>query len=488
MSDRNVEQELSEFFRRTAAPEPSSRLCEAVAAARLREPLARPATFRVGRTALSLMGLAATFVIAVSLLLIVVNRGQNGPAHPAAPCAGASDTSSPVAAATPSVDPSARGKFTPTGSMAYPRIQATATLLCDGRVLVVGGLGGNSAASLNDGSSWALASAELYDPATGKFSPTGSLAMGRMDHTATLLLDGRVLIAGGLGALATGTLGAEAYDPRTGKFSSPAPNNMPPVFGTTTLASAELYDPATGRFSPTGSMADTRYDDTATLLEDGRVLIAGGYYDGPTGSATPGRASAELYDPRTGEFSPTGALTTPRAGNTATLLPDGRVLIAGGIGADLYDPKTGSFSSTGSTVSRRYFHTATMLLDGRVLLAGGQGDGPALTSTELYDPETGRFTPTGSMALDRAHSTAALLPDGRVLIAGGGSSVSGNTATAELYDPATGAFRSAGSMSVARSWHTATSLRDGRVLIAGGQDYIDSSTWSLSGGADLYQP
>ncbi|MGD0248702.1 MAG: kelch repeat-containing protein, partial [Candidatus Limnocylindrales bacterium] len=208
----------------------------------------------------------------------------------------------------------------------------------------------------------------------------------------------------------------------------------------------------TGTFSPTGSMAAGRYHHTATLLSDGRVLVAGGYRD-PSNVL----ASAELYDPKTGTFSPTGSMATARADHTATLLSDGRVLIAGGwdgstypTSAELYDPKTGTFSPTGSMAAGRYHHTATLLSDGRVLVAGGGGS-PHLaypTSAELYDPKTGTFSATGSMATGRVDHTATLLSDGRVLIAGGwdGSQFHASDDLAELYDPAPGKFSPTGSM------------------------------------------
>ena len=183
--------------------------------------------------------------------------------------------------------------------------------------------------------------------------------------TATLLPGGRVLIAGG--------------GHRYGSFG------MTPSLGM--LDSAELYDPAAGTFSPTGSMAAVRGWHTATLLPDGRVLIAGGSYEAP----------AELYDPQTGTFSPTGSMEVDREAATATLLPDGRVLIAGGsyeATAELYDPQTGTFSPTGSMTMTAFRSnaTATMLPDGRVLIAGGIGviagtlDGTTLASAEMYGP------------------------------------------------------------------------------------------------------
>ncbi|HEX8822383.1 MAG TPA: kelch repeat-containing protein [Archangium sp.] len=182
--------------------------------------------------------------------------------------------------------------------MALPRRYHTATLLADGRVLAVGGLGSASPGL----PSTVLRSAELYDPATGSWTSPSTLVPGtpRMDHTATRLADGRVLVVGGFGA------------PQPGQ-----PNQ--------TLATAELYDPATGSWRPTGGMALPRRYHSATLLADGRVLVAGGH-DG-----TSALASAELYDPTTGTWTVTSCASLDRRYHTATRLPDGRVLVTGGI-------------------------------------------------------------------------------------------------------------------------------------------------------------
>jgi WD40 repeat protein len=295
--------------------------------------------------------------------------------------------------ATPT--PPTSGAFVSTGPLLPPDIGSglTATLLVDGRVLITGGMD---------------ASAELYDPATGRFSFTGLMSSEHEYGTATRLKDGRVLVAGG--------------DDLSGL-----------------LATAELYDPATGKFSPTGSMASPREFDTATLLPDGRVLIVGG--DGSSAQAQP-TAAAELYDPASGKFSPTGSMMTPRAFHTATLLPDGQVLLAGGendsgfnSSAELYDPSSGTFSPTGSMSSARQNQVATLLADGRVLVAGGDvGTGNRLVSAELYDPATGQFSPTGNMTTARVNPTATTLLDGRVLIVGG-VALADPSYGAELYVP-----------------------------------------------------
>jgi hypothetical protein len=319
----------------------------------------------------------------------------------------------------------ATNTFTSTGSLGAARGLHTTTLLADGRVLIAGG-GPASWLSVPPGPY--LASAELYDPKTGTFSPTGSMTTAREDHTATLLADGRVLIAGG--------------------------NDI----GDHAVASAELYDPKTGTFTATGSMTTARGFPTATLLADGRVLMVGGD-SGSWSFNDLFLASAEIYDPKTGKFTATGSMTIGRVWHTATRLSDGRVLITGGCSdntdqpflasAEIYDPKTGNFSPTGAMSDRRLYHTATLLSDGRVLVAGGGGNyvvGGFLASAEIYDPKTGKFSPTGAMADQRTYQQATLLADGRVLVTAGEGDARyvAPLASAEIYDPATGKFRPAG--------------------------------------------
>jgi hypothetical protein len=360
----------------------------------------------------------------------------------------APETTSASATPTRSIAPSRRppGKFVATGSMTVGRDSHTATLLLGGRVLIAGGSGSDAARS-----------AELYDPVTGTFKKAGSLNHGRVDHTATLLKDGRVLIAGGIGW-------ADGRD-------------------TDGLAFAELYDPATGKFSPTGSMTEPRVFQTATLLLDGRVLITGGRDGEPV-------ATAELYDPSTGTFSAVGRMTRARMFHTATLLQDGRVLIAGGIGdssAELYDPATRTFSPTGPMATINGFHVATLLADGRVLVAGVEVGGFTYPRADIYDPRTGTFSQTGSMVhscnCSGSPSYAPLLGDGRVLVLdewlGPSSDMVGS---AELFDPSTGTFSQAGTMSRDRFGMTTTLLADGRVLFAGDRGAV------VAGGSPTLSP
>lgn len=304
------------------------------------------------------------------------------------------------------------GTFSTTGSLHYAREAATATLLNNGMVLIVGGSAGpwNNIAILS--------SAELYNPASGTFTVTGTMKAARVGHTATLLTNGTVLISGG-------------YN-----------------YTNYTLASSEIYNPATGTFTATGNLHTARQQHTATALSSGLVLIAGG---------GGGVASAELYNPANGTYTITGGLNQGRGQHTATILLDsGKVLIAGGTypstycayghcygvtnyppAAELYDPTTGSFTVSGNLHTPRTSHTATLLTNGKALIAGGYAGGYA-TSGELYDPTTGTFTATGSLNTGRAYHTATIMNSGVVLVAGGSSGTNPDgssliTASAELY-------------------------------------------------------
>jgi N-acetylneuraminic acid mutarotase len=384
-----------------------------------------------------------------------------------APSIGPSPAPGPTHEATPA--PTARAAaWTATGAMIEARANHSATLLSDGKVLVAGGgdRGGPNG-------KFQLASAELYDPASGTWTATGSLAQPLDGHTATLLPDGTVLVAGG------GRGGDMLY------------------------ASAQLYHPASGKWTTTGSMAEARSDHTATLLPNGKVLVVGGFGADTQGTFTMQLATAELYDPASGTWSATGNLAKGRYGHTATLLPDGKVLVVGGYtrrgglaSAELYDPTSGTWTATGSMREGRYGHTAVLLPNGLVLVAGGFGHGHPeigrnLVSAELYDPGTGSWSATGAMIGRREYEydgrldTATLLLDGKVLVAGVGTHNSQVMPTAELYDPATGRWTATARKTEPRIFNTATLLRDGRVLLAGGA-YFGGSGPVAS--VELYDP
>ncbi len=384
------------------------------------------------------------------------SRSSWSPGPKSSPTAAVSSGTIVTPVATPPATATPRlrlGHFVPTGSLNAARDDATATMLRDGRVLIVGGWN----AQIGD-----LASAELYDPHAGTFASAGSSSVVRSGHTATLLADGRVLIAGG------------------------------------DSANAGLFDPAVGTFTPTGSMTRPRRLAAAVLLRDGRVLIMGGEGD----------ASAELYDPATGTFTGTGSMSQERSRSMdvsadspgALLLPDGRVLVVGMRGAgdsrmtEIYDPATGKFTGAGRMSVAREAYSATLLADGRVLVAGGLAPihrtgqffvnpKDSLASAEVFDPGTGEFARTGSMIAARFDHGAVLLDDGLVLVIGGEGS-DGALWSCELYDPATGRFGPTGSIPDARARYAVSVLADGRVLLAGGSS---SEHPSGIGGALVYQ-
>jgi Galactose oxidase, central domain len=334
------------------------------------------------------------------------------------------------------------GTFSATGSMVTPRAGHTATLLLNGKVLITGGYGGPE----DDGVPVPLANAELYDPLGGTFTPTGSMTVGRISPRTILLPDGRVFIA------SAGDL------------------------------SAEIYDPSAGVFLPTGRMAATAYpwSQAITLLPNGRVFIAG-------------YPTAQLFDPVTGTFAATRPYASPAPAilQSATLLADGRVLLTGAVNicyeplcadpgtawTEIYQPAGDVFTPVGGMKGHNDVYTSTLLTSGKVLFAGLT---PAnSTAAELFDPSDGTFTLIGSALANHGYGAATLLPDGPVLISGGVQAVS------ELYDQASATFSPAGYAITARSSHTSTLLSDGTILIAGGYRIPDNS---FTSSAELYRP
>jgi hypothetical protein len=324
-----------------------------------------------------------------------------------------------------------------------PRRGHAAVLLLDGRVLIVGGYSTKI---------WDYPTvAETYDPATGTFAPVGALAEPRAGLVATRLADGRVLVTGGYGTSAD-----DQVD----------------------LASTEIFDPATGAFSAGPPMTRPRRGHTATLLADGRVLVAGGGYD-PDEEGDGWRA-AEIFDPVLGTFTPTSPMTAfyGRAGHDAVRLADGRVLLAGGStapsvdDAELFDPASGAFVATAGMLTPRSIQNLTLLADGRALVSGGSWDyggiAAAFTEAEVYEPTSGSFVAVGDLPRGPGRgATATALADGRVLTAGGRLGV-----CPIVFDPTTATFSELGAaMTVERQGaFTATRLLDGTVLFVGGRN------------------
>jgi hypothetical protein len=340
--------------------------------------------------------------------------------------------------------PAGPGKLVATGNTEIARFAHSATLLGNGKVLVVGGMERNGV--------W-LDSAELYDPFTGRFAPAGKMHVQRAGTTATLLPNGKVLIAGG--------------DDGSGK----------------NLASAEIYDPASNSFSATGNMNSPRGHAAAVLLKTGKVLVAGGNAAGDDEEL----ASGEIYDPATGRFIPTGAMHNPRSYFTAIALKDGRVLLAGGLSggqypyhkveatAEIYDPETGRFTQVGNMSVPRYKQGAALLPDGKVLIAGGSNENgrqSIYSTTEIFDPLNTRFTAGPRMNFERYKllSGVVALKDGRILLAGGAE-------RPEIYDPARGVFVPISNADPLDGFlfSTATLLEDGRVLLVDGYGHHPGS-------------
>ena len=330
----------------------------------------------------------------------------------------------------------ASGTWTTTGNLNTGRLGHTATLLANGQVLVAGG---------ETSTGTILASAELYNPATGKWTVTGSMANARTSHTATLLPDGEVLVVGGIGI-------ANPQSPCT--------------------ATAELYNPATGRWQLTGSLNTARFSQGMTLLQNGQVLVAGGDICwGYSGGSSAG-ASAELYNPSRGTWTTTSSMQASTV-SPMTLLQDGRALM----GNELYTPSTTQWTLTSSMREPEHLSLAAVLLaNGDVLI---YGDIFACYAGEFYNPAANVWTETKEncyTGLTVAH--LVLLSNGKALLGGGSDRYSGHSfpePNCDLYDPSTNTWSATGRLNQAGS-HSLTLLSNGQVLAVGGTD------------AELYTP
>ncbi len=345
--------------------------------------------------------------------------------------------------------------FSPAASMHQARFGHTATLLQNGKVLVAGG------GTIDD----ILASAELYDPATDTWTTTGSLSAAREYHTATLLNSGKVLVVDGSD-------------------------------GPTTLRSAEIYDPATGTWSSAGTPLSKRARHAAVLLASGKVLVLFGFT--ADDNTTPS-SSAELYDPSTNAWTSAGI--APGGGARALAagfyLPGPNYAIAyGGIDANNnplatgagYSATTGWIGPFPSMTTARYLFTASVLQSGQALVAGGYNTSPIATA-ELYDSSSNHWSSAGTMSSARYAHTATLLNSGDVLVTGGATTSS--LASADIYSAVGNSWSATGAMATGRAQHTATRLASGKVLVCGGQTgsggtAIETGTCELFAANEIY--
>ena len=323
------------------------------------------------------------------------------------------------------------GTWTLTGQMVNSEQNATATLLQNGKVLVSGGDLGALTLAINK--------AQIFDPATNSWTAAPNMKAFRMGHSGTLLPNGKVLIAGGINYV--------------------SPNYV-------VLKSTELYDPGTNTFTAAPPMVNPRQAHTATLLPNGKILVIGGmsaYI--PRLAYLICTATAEIYDPATSTWSSAGSMSVPRCGHTATLLPNGKILVAGGAyyrtyfnSAEIYDPVTNRWSATGSMFRTRYGHSAALLQNGKVLVTGID------PSTEIYNPSTGTWSMTASSSAYHSYVPLVTLINGKVLAAGGNSA-----GTSELYDPFLNRWIVTGTLNhPQRINFPVTLLSNGKVLVSGG--------------------
>lgn len=353
-------------------------------------------------------------------------------------------------------------RFSKIASMSKQRTHHTASVLNDGKVLIVGG----SSQSLPKGEN-ALDSVELFDPDSETFSTTASMQYARVYHTATVLSDGKVLITGG---------------------STPETNEAP-------TNTAELFDPTTESFTLiSNNMNVPRKKHTATLLQSGKVLITGGINSDQSNVDN----TAELYDPSTRSFTlVTASMNSERNQHRANILSSGKVLVTGGSDGkstvnttELYDPSTGSFTSSGNMTYSRAEHSTCVLEDGKILVVGGTNS----AQIEVYDPDTATFTEITSFEYDEEYTSinnpiAVTLNNGLVFIAGGGiidiNNFNGYSSySSNFFDPSICEISFAGAMNYERQIHTGSLLDSGKVLITGGNE----TTTNVTNTAEIFAP
>lgn len=349
------------------------------------------------------------------------------------------------------------GRWTKVPDLTGIRGAPAAVVLKDGRVLVAGGGVG----------SIPLGAAEVFDERQGRATPVAPLHQPRRGHSMVLLDDGRVLVAGGI---AQGQV----------------------------LSSAEIFDPGTGAWTEAPAMHDRRFAFGLVKLGDGRVLAAGGSSINAQGGVT-ALASAELFDPRSGGWTPAGPMLAARAAFVSARLPDGRVLVAGGADADgrdiadadIFDPAVGAFTRAAPMTTPRQAASATVLSDGSVLVVGGSNGDSSIGRADLFRPADGSWSAAGALHQARRLQGASLLPDGRVLVSGG-EQVAGGARTslksAELFDPARRVWNRAVDMACPRSALVQLTLGDGSVLALAGDAAFPGQPPSAQSCAELYRP
>ncbi len=372
---------------------------------------------------------------------------------------------------TPTAALPALGTWSPVPDLVNIRGTTAAVVLKDGKALAIGGGVGQQA----------VAAVEVFDPEAGVWQPTGSMNVARRGHQAVVLGDGRVLVAGG-------------------------------IAGGDLLASAEIYDPGTTTWTTTGPMSVARLGNTLTLLTNGNVLVTGGTAADTASGSGGGQtirpdATAEIFNVADGRWTKTaGAMSTPRFEHSATALDDGRVLIAGGQGppisgataalatTEIYDPAVDSFRKSNDMGDARYNHVALKLPDRTVMVVagvGGTNGDTSLSTAEVFDPGDGSWTAAGTLTGSRTGHAAAVFSDGRVLVAGGETVTRGNRrslASAEIFIIEKREWQSAGDMNCPRSEPGSALLGDGSVLVVAGDFAAPGQQPDPKGCADRYRP